>query len=520
MSNDKMMMEPGLKLDELNLEKEEQAVAEAYAVPVGEEKEAAKAVAARSNKKKFLWIGIIAFLVIVAAAITTGVLVSKKNKDKDSSRGSNLVSGEDGDGGDGGNPEKQPIVTDGEPTRLNFTESKSTIDFICGEDKTLEQCKAACEEVNECCSWDGDCVGGSNDWEGCVDYAKCHVVKSLEEPAPADLPELCSQSDLDNCEDACREVECCYKDELECDSTLSFLTCLDYAPCQNLRTDSRVSTAVEGLQELCSPLASDSADRDACDTECDKAQCCWSTEMEGENSNCLESDFIACLTYAPCGLLSIPESNGVVAEAPADLFNDTCALDNIWETGADRDACEAVCEEATCCGNLNMTDDIENCFMDDPFGCAAYAPCALLQVTGGDVARAPENLMETCSWSSFDDPAVEKQCEDACDQARCCWESDENCLTDGNLLTCLEYAPCAILLLVGDEVPEPEEAALETACSRESYEEDPATCEAFCKDGPAGCCFNDESLADNCYISNFGTCTQWSLGGCFRLAFN
>lgn len=321
---------------------------------------------------------------------------------------------------------------------------------------------------------------------------------------------------MDDCESACSAVTCCYKDEEECPDPFYFLTCLDYAPCQNLRNDTTITTAPPSLDEYCSPIG-ENTDRDQCSDACDTASCCWSLDPD---ENCLESDFVACLTHASCGLLVIPEANNFVPVAPVDLANTTCSLDNIWNAGELREVCEDVCVNADCCGNLDMSDDVDNCFLQDPFGCAEYAPCALLPLTGGTVERAPDDLLDKCNWENFAEDGMEEQCETACNDARCCWDTTaENCLADGNLLTCIEYAPCAILILAGGDVPEPVTNDLDAVCSNDAFESDPEACESFCNSGQAACCFSDD-FESNCYVSNLDTCTQWMVGGCFRNAFN
>jgi hypothetical protein len=434
--------------------------------------------AANKKKKKWMWMGLAAFAVVAAACITTGVVVSQNNNNNDNNEKS-AVSG----------------------TAPSFSQSKAAIDILCGTDSTKTECEAECKNVPDCCS-----IGSSSclisELEGCVKYAKCQVLQELEEAAPANLADLCALEDKAECKLACDAVSCCYSDTEECDSSLYFLTCLDYAPCQVLKTveDTDIPIAPLALDEDC---GFDGGDRATCETSCDAVSCCWGNET----TNCLQENWITCLTYASCGSLIIPEANTVVPEAPSDLFDTTCNLDALWGNATNRDDCETICEQASCCV-ANTTED-DNCFADDPIGCLEYISCALLPLTGGDLARAPEDLSDICSWQTIGDAAMEQACSDACQPAKCCTENGD----DVNALTCLEYAPCAVLIIVGgDSVQEPP-ADLEVTCARTAFEADPVPCETMCSTG-AGCCY--AGFADNCLLGNLDKCAMWTAGGCWR----
>jgi hypothetical protein len=439
--------------------------------------------AAANSKKKWLWMGLAAFAVVAAACITTGVVVSQNNNNKD----------------DDSNEKRAAAA----PT---FSQSKAAIDLLCGTDSTKAECEAECSNVPTCCS-----IGSSSclisELEGCVKYAKCQVLQELEEAAPANLADLCAREDKAECTLACKAVFCCYSDTEECDSSLYFLTCLDYAPCQVLKTVEATDIVVApvGLDEDCA--LNDSGDRDACETSCDAASCCWGNET----TNCLQENWVTCLTYAACGSLILPEANTIVQKAPSDLYDTTCNLDELWGDGS-RDACETICEEAACCV-ANSTEEV-NCFADDPIGCLEYVSCALLPLTGGNLARAPEDLSEICSWQTIGDATMEQACSDACQPAKCCTESgDDACLEDGNALTCLEYAPCAVLIIVGGDTVQEPPPGLEVTCARTAFEADPVPCESMCSAG-AGCCY--AGFADNCLLGNLDKCAMWTTGGCWR----
>lgn len=452
----------------------------------------------RSNKKKWMWIGLAAFAVVVAASVTTGVVVSNNNQNRE-----------------------KPVESSSVMTAPQFSQSKAAIDLLCGDEASKTECEAECDDVPDCCSiGESSCL--VSELEGCVRYAKCQVLQELEEAAPENLAELCALEDKTQCTAACASVSCCYTDTEECDSSLYFLTCLDYAPCQNLKTveegETLVTTAPAGLDEICS-LTGDEADRAKCESTCEAASCCWSTD-DTEEENCLQDNWVTCLTYASCGSLVLPEANVMVPEAPEDLYNITCNLDEIWN-GGDRASCEAACEQASCCSApFNDTSATEeNCFLDDPIGCLEYVSCALLEVTGGSIPRAPEDLSETCSWGAIGNATSEQACMDACEPAKCCTDSeDENCFSDGNALTCLEYAPCAILIIVGgDDVVDPP-PELKDTCSRDAVREDAQPCRDLCEAG-AGCCIETDDLAANCMVGNIDKCAAWSNDGCWRLLF-
>jgi len=450
-----------------------------------------------NNKKKWMWVGLAAFAVIAAASITTGVVVSNNNNNKDNNE-----------------DESSSDVNGSRGTVPQFAKSKAAIDLLCGEGSTKAECEAECANVPDCCSI-GDTSCLVSELEGCVRYAKCQVLAELEEAAPDNLADLCSNADdMTECAAACSAVSCCYSDTEECDSALYFLTCLDYAPCQNLRTAGDgvvvVPTAPPGLDEDCS--LDDSGDRDACQATCETASCCWSMDGDAEEPNCLQDNWITCLTYASCGSLVIPEANGVVPVAPEDLYNTTCNLDGIWGADGDRTACEDVCELASCC---TADTEEDNCFLEDPIGCLEYVPCVLLPLTGGNIPRAPEDLSETCAWKTIGNATSEKACIDACEPAKCCTDSeDENCFADGNILTCVEYVPCAILIIVGGDSVQGPPDDLQATCSRSGFAEDPQACKTMCEAG-AGCCF-DMNFAENCVLGNVDKCAAWTTTGCWR----
>jgi hypothetical protein len=236
----------------------------------------------------------------------------------------------------------------------------------------------------------------------------------------------------------------------------------------------------------------------------------------------LYDNWISCLTYAPCGFLLIPEKNSVIPE-PENL-EETCSLDKLLGGNDDnRAACEQACEAAKCCVERNDDEaGMDNCFLEDPLGCAEYAICGRLVLTGGSVPRADPDLETICNWSTITDEASEQACIEACKPGECCVESNidtdgiDNCLVDGNVLACAEYWPCLILYAVGGQDVDSPPDELATVCSETSIADNPQPCRDLCEEG-AGCCFAVGE--ENCLIGHVDTCAEWTLGGCWRLAF-
>ena len=318
-----------------------------------------------------------------------------------------------------------------------FTESKAYITTVCSEDdKTL--CEKTCEPV-DCCNpfAENNCL--MDNAEKCMEYAMCHVVTELESTgAPPDLAQTCETAS-DDCRAACENVKCCHDDVKKCQDS-QFLTCLDYAPCQILNTKSTVTPASSELASVC--LDPEEQDLNACETECEKASCCWDETTEG---NCLETDMISCLTYSPCGALLIPVANTVV-DRPEDGFSEACSIDSVLTPDGYED-CQDKCAEATCCTAVGD----ENCFQMDPVGCLQHLQCGLLNFAGGTVEPADtSSLTKVCNLEEILSSGPSDECQAACEPAKCCVSQDENCLADGNVLACASYLPCLPVLILDE----------------------------------------------------------------------
>ena len=223
---------------------------------------------------------------------------------------------------------------------------------------------------------DGTCTFDQN-VRGCMAYAKCQALAGQADPAPANLLDLCSlerlKEDPDSCDELCRQknLDCCFSKEKDNCLAEKFDLCMDYAPCQNLRSLDNP----EGVLEI----APRSLDYDcyyqqpSCTETCEKASCCSAV---GDFS-CLQYNFLSCITYAPCSNvtvvnITIPPQFNHLSQPSVDLVL-ACEKDVPILEPTDR-SCESMCNDAACC--WSKTD---NCFHLDPLGCLAYeAQCQSL----------------------------------------------------------------------------------------------------------------------------------------------
>ena len=416
-----------------------------------------------------------------------------------------------------------------------FVETQAVINNVCSKDDTTK-CEEACQPV-DCCNPfnENNCL--MDEAEKCMEYAKCHVVKELKTlGAPANLTDICSKDDKSDCTDACQDVKCCYDGNNKCQDS-QFLTCIDYAACQVLNKNSTVDPAPVDLLETCT----DPDKVNDCETACEEAACCW----DPSNANCLQTDMITCLTYAPCGSLLLQMPNTVV-DFPDEAFTAACSVDSVLTENGYND-CEKYCGEASCCS----ADDESNCFASDPIGCLQHLQCGLLALAGGTVPKAdPEELQTACDLQDILNGGSMDSCQKACEAAACCVaQGNDNCLADGNALACATYAPCLPVLLLsesglgdifsggglpdftnlpnfGDGIPDifgegtidapPDD--LSDTCSVESLatEEGRAKCEEVCKE--VECCTSTGN--DNCLLENIIMCATWNLQGCFAVSSN
>ena len=236
--------------------------------------------------------------------------------------------------------------------------------FLEATNTTLPPTEIIDEEVVEL--REKGCSFGS-ELRGCMAYAKCQGVTETIDPAPANLPHLCGdfgmELDPDSCEAACRNARCCFNDEgLSCLAD-NIDICMDYAPCQNLRsTDNMLQTAPETLDQDCFLQLPE------CFEACEKATCC-----NDPTSRCFQENFMSCMTYAPCNNVTdinieVPEIFSVLPIPPAELIYACDEQQTVLEK-ENLEACAKYCEQAACCYDLNPQG---NCFHDDPLGCLLW----------------------------------------------------------------------------------------------------------------------------------------------------
>ena len=210
---------------------------------------------------------------------------------------------------------------------------------------------------------------------GCTTYGKCSALRDKLDSAPGTLPYMCSEEGLaqdpGSCAAVCQKVACCFDETGSSCLAGNMDICMDYAPCQNLRTRHDPSQLV--------PVAPDDLDRvclwklPLCYEYCEKARCCTDT-----NSRCFQENFMSCLTYAPCEdgsdiNITIPRIyNDDLPQAPAELMY-ACGEKKPENAEVSEliqpDTCPEYCEQAACC---YQPTPAYNCFHKDPLGCLAW----------------------------------------------------------------------------------------------------------------------------------------------------
>jgi len=293
-----------------------------------------------------------------------------------------------------------------EQANATFQRDKAYVDTACGA-HTYDQdgglkCKEACEpQYSECCrsflpenifanattnattatasedpnlspdrTTDETCSMAS-ETSGCISYSKCIAAVGID-PAPAALPIYCSEprltEDKETCVDICSLHRCCYAqdDRRHCRAD-KLDVCLDYASCQNLREGPKLETAPADLDKQCFHHTPE------CDAICKRAECC---NIDHANS-CFQTDFVSCLTYAPCNYSPFTTANITVApqfsvlpklpESIVPACNER--HQSTYSTSQSPEKCEDVCKAAECCYDENPAT---NCFKHDPLGCLAW----------------------------------------------------------------------------------------------------------------------------------------------------
>ena len=322
----------------------------------------------------------LAFLVVIGIMVLLSIFLQKLfNPPEDEDWDNDSANATDDDlVGIGGEVSGESLLL---PKTSDFMDDVCARAKISGTAEEKATCESACAPALDCCNpfrGNSTCLEGQV--AGCVTYAPCQALDGLNDPAPTDLDRLCSLDALEinraDCEFACQSMECCYKDTDSCVAS-KFWSCLDYAPCQNLRLPAG-STADESSIVGVAPANLDDECRDGdgmCSRTCREATCC-----SDSNSACYRNNFISCLTYATCNQqedstaqVSVEPANIIVPAAP-DNLEDLCLKSKLGDD-AGRAACIAACAPATCC----VIHGADGCFGNDPLGCFEYQICANLQ---------------------------------------------------------------------------------------------------------------------------------------------
>ena len=259
------------------------------------------------------------------------------------------------------------------------------------------------------------------------------------------LDDVCAEDKLNGdaesraaCEDACAPAKDCCNPFSSGNSTCfeqQVAGCVVYSQCHAL--DGFSDPAWNDLHRLCSPAGIET-NRQDCVNACQSMECCYK-----DTDSCIAEKFQACLDYAPCQNLRLPEGqaaieeSSIIATAPAGL-DDECR---------DQDAmCARDCREATCCSDPNSA-----CYRDNFVACLTYATCnqhvdSTTQVTiapiNAVIPKAPATLNDMCLSSKVNTTGTD-QCREMCTVAQCCWEDGANGCFGNDPLGCLQYRMCA-----------------------------------------------------------------------------
>jgi hypothetical protein len=174
--------------------------------------------------------------------------------------------------------------------------------------------------------------------------------------------------------------------------------------------------------------------------------------------------------------------------------------------------CRDTCTVASCCV-ASADDEEENCFGKFPNFCQEYLSCIILHpmksILSLTLPPAPSDLEASCDFleASPSSSVLSKtqqleDCEEACDEAWCCFPSaaEHNCYT-ANTDTCNGYASCS---RVRSESVGPHDSSTNSLSPREEacqpqYLEDPTTkeiCQSLCE--PFTCCFAPDLSGNMC----------------------
>lgn len=277
----------------------------------------------------------------------------------------------------------------------------------------------------------------------------------IPEP-PTNLPIICGPESRQTpqgqvkCQAACLPGSCCGSADPQ---TSCFLenesTCALYGPCQALLDaaggdkvgSSPPPPPPDYLPQVCSyEILGRQEYFELCRKICAAAECC----LDGTCPSQEDGDADVCLQYEPCRNLR-------------PLPNPPVNLSLLCSEQDDLRGCEEACEAAMCCFSSNT----DSCFDSQSESCAKYGACgALMTPDDGDkpgvVPMPPSNAQidQACAASRVDSETGRQQCEEACEPAICCFNTDIdvgiNCFSE-NEEACGEYGPCLILYEDGED---------------------------------------------------------------------
>jgi len=217
-----------------------------------------------------------------------------------------------------------------------------------------------------------------------------------------------------------------------------------------------------------------------------------------ENCN-LSTETQGCVSYAKC-----IASEGI-DPSPAALTA-YCTEPRLTE---DPETCEDICRDNRCC---YAQEDSLHCRADKLTVCLDYSPCQNLRI-GPIVKVAPRELDQYCFYET-------QECEDYCKEAECCNldHPGGSCFKE-NFVSCLTYAACNLSNFTKTRITVKEQFSvvpkvpkeLDSACNERKntvQEQTSQSCEQYCYEGPAACCFSP-SPADNCFNDDPLGCLAW-----------
>jgi hypothetical protein len=440
-------------------------------------------------------------------------------------------------------------------------------DLCSANTQNRDACQLACGTA-VCCFDDGGPGETGSCFEElreqCAKYEACETLIAgdsgsisnsffVEDP-PSDLAELCSvdTQNRDACELACDSAACCFGDEAgetgPCfeehrDSCDMYEACETLVPGDGDSGDnlSLLDDPPSDLAELCSV---DTQNRRACELACDAAACCFG-DSSGEAGSCFGDFREQCAKYEACDTLMPGDGAATVDDTdtgagssmisfPAAVANldEICDPATLTADDEQRDECEELCSEASCC----FLDPDDTGFCGDTYydECDTYEPCNELLRQPIYVMSPPADLDAKCSSGMMGNKKDKDYCEGFCSPAlQCCTNADDptiNCYLETED-TCSEYDPCMNIDGVpvmdqdgdGGDVVDYEGQVISTdlqlppgnldaKCSSGmlGITKDKIYCENFCR--PAlECCHNaDDDPTRSCYLENEDACLQYA----------